>query len=110
MKTGDLDGFLAGSVQYTRQRLEAQGLDLPDPVRGRGSVTERAAPSARSCCTADEVTAARAVLVAAGELPDGAAVVHIVLDEPDKASAGGVGRRAIRSTVGSGPWSCPARS
>jgi NAD(P)-dependent dehydrogenase (short-subunit alcohol dehydrogenase family) len=29
VKTGDLDGFLAGSVLYTRQRLEAEGLDLP---------------------------------------------------------------------------------
>jgi NAD(P)-dependent dehydrogenase (short-subunit alcohol dehydrogenase family) len=28
-KTADLDGFLAGSVLYTRQRLEAEGLDLP---------------------------------------------------------------------------------
>jgi len=29
VKAGDLDGFLAGSVIYTRQRLEAEGLDLP---------------------------------------------------------------------------------
>lgn len=29
VKTGDLDGFLAGSVLYTRQRLEAEGLDGP---------------------------------------------------------------------------------
>ncbi|WP_426574716.1 primary-amine oxidase [Aquihabitans sp. McL0605] len=33
----------------------------------------------------DEVTAAHAVLSAAGELPEGATVVHIVLVEPDKA-------------------------
>ncbi len=29
VKAGDLDGFLAGSVLYTRQRLEAEGLGLP---------------------------------------------------------------------------------
>ncbi len=34
----------------------------------------------------DEVTVVREVLVVAGELPDGAVVVHIVLDEPDKSS------------------------
>lgn len=29
VKTGDLDGFLEGSVLYTRQRLEDEGRDLP---------------------------------------------------------------------------------
>ncbi|MGZ4786027.1 MAG: SDR family NAD(P)-dependent oxidoreductase [Acidimicrobiales bacterium] len=29
VKTGDLEGFLAGSVLYTRQRLEAEGRPLP---------------------------------------------------------------------------------
>ena len=28
-KAGDLDGFLAGSVEYTRQRLEAEGRPVP---------------------------------------------------------------------------------
>ena len=32
-----------------------------------------------------EIHATREVLAAAGELPDGAIVAHIVLDEPDKA-------------------------
>ena len=40
VKAGDLDGFLAGSVLYTRQRLEAEGLDRPEPAGGRGSVTD----------------------------------------------------------------------
>jgi len=37
VKAGDLDGFLAGSVLYTRQRLEAEGLELPSrpEVRSR---------------------------------------------------------------------------
>ncbi len=30
VKTGDLDGFLLGAVDYTRQRLHALGLALPD--------------------------------------------------------------------------------
>ena len=34
--------------------------------------------------SAEEVAASREILRAAGELPDGAAVAHIVLDEPDK--------------------------
>jgi len=39
-----------------------------------------------SLLTADEVTATKDALVAAGELGDGATVVHILLDEPDKAT------------------------
>ena len=58
--------------------------------------------------SADEVIVAREVLVVAGELPDGAAVVHIVLDEPDKAVVGAwasgdpVDRR-VRALVVPGP-------
>ena len=32
VKAGDLDGFLRGSIDYTRGRLEALGLDRPDPT------------------------------------------------------------------------------
>jgi primary-amine oxidase len=37
-----------------------------------------------SLLTADEVATAKEVLVAEGELPDGASVVHVILDEPVK--------------------------
>jgi len=32
VKAGDLDGFLRGSIDYTRGRLETLGLDRPDPT------------------------------------------------------------------------------
>ncbi len=56
----------------------------------------------------DEVTAVRAVLEAAGELSDGAVVVHVVLDEPDKAvlaawSPGDPVERRFRALVLPGP-------
>ena len=56
----------------------------------------------------DEVNAARDILDAAGELADGAAVVHIVLDEPDKArlatwSAGDPVERRLRALIVAGP-------
>ena len=35
VKTGDLDGFLQGSVEYTRQRLEALGRPTPSGPGGR---------------------------------------------------------------------------
>ena len=34
IKTGDLEGFLEGSVIYTRQRLDALGRDFPAPPAG----------------------------------------------------------------------------
>ena len=37
-----------------------------------------------SLLTPDEVTIAKAVLDATGEVPDGASIVHILLDEPTK--------------------------
>lgn len=42
------------------------------------------APHPLSMLTPDEVTAARDVLAAAGELPEGSIVVHIILTEPHK--------------------------
>jgi primary-amine oxidase len=58
--------------------------------------------------TATEVTAARDLLVAAGELPDGAAIAHIVLDEPHKDAlaswkAGDPIDRRVRVLVVPGP-------
>ena len=47
IKAGDLDGFLAGSVEYTRQRLEAEGLPAGRgrPVSEPAERTRRAAPA-----------------------------------------------------------------
>ena len=61
-----------------------------------------------SMLTATEVTAARDLLVAAGELPDGAAIAHIVLDEPHKDAlaswkAGDPIDRRVRVLVVPGP-------
>ncbi len=61
-----------------------------------------------SLLSPDEVTAAKEVLVAAGELPDGATVVHIVLDEPEKElvaswSPGDAVERRVRALVLPGP-------
>jgi primary-amine oxidase len=58
--------------------------------------------------TADEVAAAREALVAAGELPEGALVAHIVLHEPSKEalaawSAGDPVPRVLRALVVPGP-------
>ncbi len=57
---------------------------------------------------ADEVTAARDLLRDAGELPDGAAIAHIVLDEPHKDAlaswkAGDPVDRRVRALVVPGP-------
>jgi hypothetical protein len=35
VKTGDLDGFLQGAVEYTQQRLEALDRPAPTPPGGR---------------------------------------------------------------------------
>lgn len=61
-----------------------------------------------SLLTPDEVGTTRRVLEAAGELPEGAAVAHIVLDEPDKATLaawqpGDPVRRRTRALVVPGP-------
>src|SRR6516225_6587117 len=58
--------------------------------------------------SAAEVTAARDLLVTAGELPDGAAIAHIVLDEPHKDAlaawkAGDPIDRRVRALVVPGP-------
>src|SRR4051794_880292 len=61
-----------------------------------------------SMLTAAEVAAAKAALSAAGELPDGAAVAHIVLDEPAKETLatwqpGDPVERVVRALVVPGP-------
>ena len=55
-----------------------------------------------------EVARARVVLAEAGELPEGAAIAHIVLDEPDKAALaawkqGDPVDRRVRALVVPGP-------
>jgi primary-amine oxidase len=57
---------------------------------------------------ADEVIAAREILVAAGELGEGAVVVHVLLDEPDKQELAGWSpgtpfERRVRALVLPGP-------
>ncbi|MEZ5179869.1 MAG: hypothetical protein R2746_16745 [Acidimicrobiales bacterium] len=61
-----------------------------------------------SLLTPDEVVAAREVLEAAGELPEGATVVHIILAEPHKAdlaawSPGDPVHRRVTALVLPGP-------
>ena len=61
-----------------------------------------------SLLDADEVSATKEVLAAAGELPDGSAVAHIILEEPDKAALadwrpGDALERRTRALVVPGP-------
>lgn len=61
-----------------------------------------------SLLTAAEVRATKAVLVATGELPEGASVVHVVLDEPEKSELsrwrpGDLVQRRTRALVVPGP-------
>jgi primary-amine oxidase len=61
-----------------------------------------------SLLSAEEVSATRQVLEAAGELDEGAVVAHVVLDEPDKAvlaawSIGDPVERRVRALVVPGP-------
>ena len=99
-----LDGLPPRGVEYTPSRLAALGRPVRPAPAGVRVVTDHPL----SLLQPDEVESARSVLVEAGELPEGAAVVHIVLDEPakDELAAWAPGdpvERRVRALVVPGP-------
>ena len=97
-----------GRLSAGQRRLHPPAVGRPrdHDLRRDGLVTRRAIPLA--LLSPDEVTAAREALHAAGELPDGALVAHIVVHEPRKDdlaawSPGDPVPRVLRALVVPGP-------
>ena len=109
IKVGDLDGFLhAAACEYTRERLDRRGPSVPEP---EPEPRDRDAAHPLQPAHAPRRSRRRAGLLdGAGELPEGAVVVHVVLDEPDEGRAGGVGARRPRAAPGPRAGACRAPS